>query len=168
MAARQILVLGAGVVGVTTAYKLTAAGHEVTVIEGEHRAAMLTSFANAGLLAPAQGYAWASPSAPGLMLRSLWRGDQAIKLQPRASWRQWRWMLRFLRECTAARHNTNSAVTTSLCQFSQLHMNRITRETGVTYDGRDGGLMYIYRSAEGLANADRKACLLYTSDAADE
>ena len=160
MAARQILVLGAGVVGVTTAYKLAAAGHEVAVIEGEHRAAMLTSFANAGLLAPAQGYAWASPSAPGLMLRSLWRGDQAIKLQPRASWRQWRWMLRFLRECTAARHNTNSAVTTSLCQFSQLHMNRITRETGVTYDGRDGGLMYIYRSAEGLANADRKAAML--------
>ena len=55
MAARRIIVLGAGVVGVTTAYKLAAAGHEVAVIEGEHRAAMLTSFANAGLLAPAQG-----------------------------------------------------------------------------------------------------------------
>ena len=109
MAARQILVLGAGVVGVTTAYKLAAAGHQVAVIEGEHRAAMLTSFANAGLLAPAQGYAWASPSAPGLMLRSLWRGDQAIKLQPRASWRQWRWMLRFLRECTAARHTATTS-----------------------------------------------------------
>ena len=160
MVRRRILVLGAGVVGVTTAYKLAANGHEVAVIEGEHRAAMLTSFANAGLLAPAQGYAWASPSAPGLMLRSLWRGDQAIKLRPRAAWRQWRWMLRFLRECTAARHTANSAVTTSLCQFSQLHMNRITQETGITYDSQDGGLMYIYRSAEGLANADKKAAML--------
>ena len=70
MTDRRVLVLGAGVVGVTTAYKLAAAGLEVTVIEGEHRAAMLTSFPNAGLLAPAQGYAWASPSAPALMLRS--------------------------------------------------------------------------------------------------
>ena len=129
MAQRRILVLGAGVVGVTTAYRLAANGHQVAVIEGEHRAAMLTSFANAGLLAPAQGYAWASPAAPGLMLRSLWRGDQAIRLRPRATWWQWRWMLRFLRECTAARHAANSAVNTSLCQFSQLHMNRIARET---------------------------------------
>jgi len=160
MALRRILVLGAGVVGVTTAYKLAASGHQVTVIEGEHRAAMLTSYANAGLLAPAQGYAWASPAAPGLMLRSLWRGDQAIRLRPRANWRQWRWMLRFIRECTASRHERNSAITTSLCQFSQLHMNRITRETGVEYDSRDGGLMYIYRSAEGLANADKKATML--------
>ena len=160
MAQRRILVLGAGVVGMTTAYRLAANGHEVAVIEGEHRAAMLTSFANAGLLAPAQGYAWASPAAPGLMLRSLWRGDQAIRLRPRAAWRQWRWMLRFLRECTAARHAANSAVTTSLCQFSQLHMNRIARETGIDYDSRDGGLMYIYRSAEGLDGADRKAEML--------
>lgn len=160
MARRRILVLGAGVVGVTTAYKLAAKGHEVAVIEGEHRAAMVTSFANAGLLAPAQGYAWASPAAPGLMLRPLRRRDQAIRLRPRAAWRQWRWMLRFLRECTAARHAANSAVTTSLCQFSQLHMNRITRETGVDYDSREGGLMYIYRSAEGLANADKKAAML--------
>ena len=160
MALRRILVLGAGVVGVTTAYKLAASGHQVTVIEGEHRAAMLTSYANAGLLAPAQGYAWASPAAPGLLLRSLWRGDQAIRLRPRANWRQWRWMLLFIRECTASRHERNSAITTSLCQFSQLHMNRITRETGVEYDSRDGGLMYIYRSAEGLANADKKATML--------
>ena len=157
MGSRQFLVLGAGVVGVTTAYRLAANGHRVTVVDGETRAAMMTSFANAGLLAPAQGYAWASPSAPGLMLRSLWRGDQAIRVRPTACWRQWRWMLRFLRECTAARHAANSAVTSELCQFSQLQMNRIVRETGIDYDARQGGLMYIYRSAAGLESADNKA-----------
>jgi D-amino-acid dehydrogenase len=157
---RHFLVLGAGVVGVTTAYKLAANGHRVTVVDAEDRAAMVTSYANAGLLAPAQGNAWASPSAPGLMLRSLWRGDQAIRVRPRASWRQWRWMLRFLRECTAARHAANSAVTSALCQFSQLHMNRIVRETGVRYDAVQGGLMYIYRSSSGLESADSKAAML--------
>ena len=160
MSQRHFIVLGAGVVGVTTAYRLAANGHRVTVVDGETRAAMMTSFANAGLLAPAQGYAWASPSAPGLMLRSLWRGDQAIRVRPKASWRQWWWMLRFLRQCTAARHAANSAVTSALCQFSQLHMNRIVRETGVAYDARQGGLMYIYRSADGLQSADKKAATL--------
>jgi len=160
VATRHCLVLGAGVVGVTTAYRLAMNGHRVTVVDAEDRAAMLTSFANAGLLAPAQGYAWASPSAPSLMLRSLWRGDQAIRFRPRLSWRQWRWMLRFLRECTAARHAANSAVTVALCQFSQLHMNRIVRETGIDYDARRGGLIYIYRSADGLENADSRAAVL--------
>ena len=94
MGPRHFLVLGAGVVGVTTAYKLAANGRRVAVVDAEDRAAMVTSYANAGLLAPAQGYAWASPSAPGLMLRSLWRGDQAIRVRPRASWRQWRWIFR--------------------------------------------------------------------------
>ena len=154
---RHFLVLGAGVVGVTTAYRLAANGHRVTVVDAEDRAAMMTSFANAGLLAPAQGYAWASPSAPGLMLRSLWRGDQAIRVRPKPSWRQWHWMLRFIRECTAARHKANSAVTSALCQYSQLQMNRIVHETGIDYDARQGGLMYIYRSAGGLESADSKA-----------
>ena len=160
MGTRHFLILGAGVVGVTTAYRLAANGHKVTVVDAEDRAAMMTSYANAGLLAPAQGYAWASPSAPGLMMRSLWRGDQAIRVRPKPSWRQWRWMLRFLGECTAARHAANSAVTSALCQFSQLHMNRIVRETGIEYDARQGGLMYIYRSADGLESADDKAATL--------
>lgn len=141
MGSRHFLVLGAGVIGVTTSYRLAANGHRVTVVDSEDRAATMTNFANAGLLAP----------APGLRL------DLAIRVRPESSWRQWQWMLRFLRECTAARHAANSAVTSKLCQFSQLQMNRIVRETSIDYDARQGGLIYIYHSAAELESADTKA-----------
>ncbi|HAO57723.1 MAG TPA: amino acid dehydrogenase, partial [Alphaproteobacteria bacterium] len=135
MTAKSIIVLGAGVIGTTTAYKLAMDGHDVTVIDAEDGAAMMTSYANAGLVAPGHAFAWASPAAPKMMIRSQWRGDQAIRLRLRPSWRQWKWMLRFLRECTTARAHHNTAIKADLCRFSQLHLHRITHETGISYDG---------------------------------
>ena len=89
MTKQRIIVLGAGVIGTTTAFKLAMDGHDVTVIDAEDGVAMMTSYANAGLVAPGHAFAWASPAAPGMMLRSQWRGDQAIRLKLRPSWRQW-------------------------------------------------------------------------------
>ena len=71
----RVLVLGAGVVGVTTAFQLLKDGHEVTVIDRAEEAASFSSYANAGLVAPGHAYAWSSPRAPGMMLRSLYRED---------------------------------------------------------------------------------------------
>ena len=65
-----IVVLGAGVVGIATAYQLLKDGHSVTVVERDTAPAQFTSFANAGLVAPGHAYAWGSPAAPGMMLRS--------------------------------------------------------------------------------------------------
>ena len=75
----KALVLGAGIVGITTAYELNRDGHEVTVIDREAEPASFTSFSNAGLFAPGHAYAWSSPAAPKILLRSLWRGDQALR-----------------------------------------------------------------------------------------
>ena len=135
MTAQRIIVLGAGVVGTTTAYKLAMDGHDVTVIDAEDGVAMMTSYANAGLVAPGHAFAWASPAAPGMMLRSQWRGDQAIRLKLRPSWLQWKWMARFLRECTAERARSNTATKADLCRFSQLHLHGIVAESGISYDG---------------------------------
>ena len=132
MTAQRIIVLGAGVIGTTTAYKLAMDGHDVTVIDAEDGVAMMTSYANAGLVAPGHAFAWASPAAPGMMLRSQWRGDQAIRLKLRPSWRQWKWMARFLRECTAERARSNTATKADLCRFSQLHLHGIVAESGIT------------------------------------
>jgi D-amino-acid dehydrogenase len=160
MTAKSIIVLGAGVIGTTTAYKLAMDGHDVTVIDAEDGAAMMTSYANAGLVAPGHAFAWASPAAPKMMIRSQWRGDQAIRLRLRPSWRQWKWMLRFLRECTTARAHHNTAIKADLCRFSQLHLHRITHETGITYNGETGGLIYFYRNGDGYRAAAKKADLL--------
>jgi D-amino-acid dehydrogenase len=148
--AKQIIVLGAGVVGVTTAYKLAIDGHNVTVIDAEDGAAMMTSFANAGLVTPGHSSTWASPKAPLMLLKSLWRKDAGIRIKLQPSWRQWKWMLQFLGQCTSTKHQKNSIAMTDLCRFSQLHLNAITRQSGVKYDGKTSGLMYLHRSKAAL------------------
>lgn len=78
----KVAVLGAGVIGVTTAYELARDGHEVTVIERLAEAAAETSCANAGLFSPGHAYTWASPKAPKILLRSLYKDGQALRFKP--------------------------------------------------------------------------------------
>src|SRR5579872_290037 len=104
----RVMVLGGGVIGVASAYELLQDGHEVTLVEREGDVACATSFANAGMVAPGHAFAWASPRAPQVLLRSLWRDDQALRWRFHADPAFWRWAARFLGECTAeaARRNT--------------------------------------------------------------
>ncbi len=156
----RIMVLGAGVIGVTTAYQLLKDGHQVSVVERAGEAATFTSFANAGLVAPGHAYAWASPRAPGMMLRSLYRDDQAIRFRPNLDPRLWRWSLSFLRECTAARAQWNTENKARLCVYSQGVLADMVAETGVEYDANKGGLIYFYRSAESFELAAKKCEIL--------
>ena len=156
----RVAVLGAGVIGVTTAYQLAKDGHEVTVIEREPEAANFTSFGNAGLVTPGHAYAWASPRAPGMMWRSLISGDQAIKFRPRLDRRQWRWVAGFLGQCTSERARINTINKVRLCRYSQTVLGEVVAETGVSYDRGQGGIVYFYRSAETFAPAAAKAKLL--------
>jgi len=156
----RIAVLGAGVVGVTTAWQLLKDGHEVTVIDRAPGPAEFTSFANAGLVAPGHSYAWSSPAAPKMMLRSLWRGDQAIRFKPRLSVRQWLWGLQFLRECNPAGAKRNTERKARFCRYSQQMLNEVVAETGVQYDGLTGGVVYFYRSEAAFAAASVKCQIL--------
>lgn len=142
----HVVVLGAGIIGITTAYQLLKDGHEVSIVERAGTVAEATSFSNAGLIAPGHAYAWASPSAPAMLLRSLWRGDQAIRFSPRLSLGQWRWARRFLAECTTARALANTRVKARLCRYSQHVLGDVVAETKVAYDRNGGGLVYFYRS----------------------
>ena len=156
----KALVLGAGIAGITTAYELNRDGHEVTVIDREAEPASFTSFANAGLFAPGHAYAWSSPAAPGILLRSLWRGDQALRLKPRADPAFWRWMWRFWNECTAERAALNTTRKVKLCNYSLAVFHETVLRTGVAYDGRTGGLLYLYRSEKALQAASAKSRIL--------
>ncbi len=156
----HVVVLGAGIVGVTTAYQLLQDGHTVTVVDREPGPARFTSYANAGLVAPGHAYAWGSPVAPGMMWRSLIRGDQAIRFKPRLSLRQWRWSMAFLKQCTAERAAANTQLKARLCLFSQTRLDQVVSETDLRYDGLSGGLLYFYRSPDKLAAASQKADLL--------
>jgi D-amino-acid dehydrogenase len=156
----KILVLGAGIAGVTTAYELARAGHEVTVIDREAEPAAFTSYANAGLFAPGHSYAWSSPAAPGILLKSLWRNDQALRLRPNLDPAFWSWMWRFWTQCTAEQAALNTTRKVRLCTYSQSVFHDTVAATGLDYDGRKGGILYFYRSPKVFEAAAARSKIL--------
>ena len=142
----KILVMGSGVIGVTTAYYLARDGHEVIVVDQHDHAALETSYANAGLIAPGHAFAWASPRAPGILVKSLFRADQALRFRPRLSRRQWSWLWLFLLQCTAERARANTLHKLRLCLYSVECLDRVVEETGVDFDRLTLGNFYVYRS----------------------
>ena len=150
----KIAVLGAGVIGITTAYELAKDGHDVTVIERLPEAAAETSFANAGLFSPGHAYTWASPKAPKILLRSLYKEGQALRFKPSLDPQLWSWSWQFLRNCTAGRARINTKRKVRLCMYSQQRLQQVAAETGVQYHALKGGLLYLYRSQ---ASFDRGA-----------
>ncbi len=152
--------MGGGVIGVTTAYYVARSGHEVTVIERQPGVAAETSFANAGILAPGHAHAWASPSAPMTLLKSLVRGDTALRLRLRIDPKMWLWGLHFLRNCTAARNRANTLCKLRLCLYSVEALKALREEAGIAYDERTEGALYLYREPAQLDAALANMALL--------
>ena len=108
----RVIVLGAGLLGVTSAYFLQQLGHEVTVIDRQGAPGAETSFANGGQISVSHAEPWANPSAPLKVLQWLGQEDAPLLFRIRADMRQWLWGLSFLRNCTPARtrHNIEQIV----------------------------------------------------------
>src|SRR6267378_464345 len=140
----KVLVLGAGVIGVTSAWYLSKAGHEVTVIDRHDAAGEETSFANGGQISVSHAQPWANPHVPAKILRWLGREDAPLLFRLRADPAQWRWGLAFLRECTAARyqHNTRQLVTLGL--YSRTSLQAVRAETGIHYDQLSRGILHFF------------------------
>src|SRR6202140_4775526 len=99
----KAVVIGAGVVGVTTAYYLAKSGHEVTVVERQSEVAGVASAGTAGLTPRSHSFGWASPTAPMELLRSLTVQDTALRVNPLKAPGMTAWGIKFLRECSADR-----------------------------------------------------------------
>jgi D-amino-acid dehydrogenase len=140
----RILVLGAGLLGVTTAYYLAREGHEVVVIDRRSEPARETSFANAGLVTPGHASSWASPRAPMILLRSLWRNDTSLRYRLRLDPRMWLWTLQFLRNCTTARNRAATLTKMKLCLYSQAETLRVGTAERLEWDRTAKGAIYLY------------------------
>lgn len=149
----RLIVVGAGIIGVTTAYELARRGHEVQVIDREAGETRATSDATAGLIAPGHSFAWASPSAPKELLKSLFTSDTSIRVRPRFDPELVSWGLKFLRECTPSRARDNTLAKLRLAQRSQQLFNEIVREEGTDFKPSGGGVLYLYRDEAGLRRA---------------
>src|SRR5215470_936138 len=156
----KTLVLGGGVVGVTTAYFLAQAGHAVTLLEEKDGLGLEASAGNAGIVAPGHSFAWSSPRAPGMLIRSL-RGDEtAIRVRLSGDPHLYTWGLRFLRECTPARARRNTLTKLRLCQYSQRVMNDLVQKEGLEYHAITKGALYLYRDPAELEAGIKKMALL--------
>lgn len=152
----HVLILGAGVVGVSTAYVLAEAGARVTVVDRRLGPAQETSAANGGHLSASQARPWATPAVPGQLVRWLGRADAPLRLPLRWDPALWRWGLRYLGNCRPRAYRANAEAVLRLARYSQGVMRCFLRESGVEFDHRPEGLLAIYRSGASLdaAHAD--------------
>ena len=137
----KIIVLGAGVVGVTGAWYLAKAGHEVTVVERREAAALETSFANGGQISAGHAEPWAKPAVVPKIVRWLGREDAPLLFRARADWAQWRWGLRFLMECWPGRFERHARTLGALAAYSREQLRALRDELGLRYDQLERGIL---------------------------
>lgn len=153
----RVIVLGAGLLGVTSAYYLQQLGHDVTVIDRQASPAAETSFANGGQISVSHAEPWANPSAPLKVLQWLGKEDAPLLFRIRADMRQWLWGLQFLRECTPARTRHNIQQIVQLGTYSRDMLQALRRDTGLAYDQRTQGILHFYTDPKEFEGALKPA-----------
>jgi D-amino-acid dehydrogenase len=151
----KILVLGAGVIGVMTAYYLMRLGHEVEVVDRQPDAALETSFANGGLIAVSQAEPWSAPGMPLKILRWLGQDDAPLILRPQIIPQMWRWGLDFLRNCTRTQAWHGTLCNLRLALYSAAALKEVRAETGIAYDELTNGCLKVYGNREDLEHGIR-------------
>jgi D-amino-acid dehydrogenase len=146
----KVLVLGAGVIGVTTAYYLNEAGHEVTVVDRQAEPAMETSFANAGEISPGYASPWAGPGIPLKAIKWLTMRHGPLVVRPRMEKAMWVWLFRMLRNCTSTRYAINKARMVPLAEYSRDCLRALRESTGIRYDERSQGTLQLFRTQSQL------------------
>ncbi|MDX1818861.1 MAG: D-amino acid dehydrogenase [Marinobacter sp.] len=144
----HILVLGAGVVGTTTAWFLQKQGHQVTVVDRQSRAGLETSYANGGQISVSHAEPWANPSAPLKVLKWLTKADAPLLFKPRLDPAQWRWALSFLSECTSSKAAHNIRQMVNLGTYSRAQLQALRKELGLEYDHLEKGILHFYTNPE--------------------
>lgn len=156
----RVAVLGAGVVGVATAWYLTADGHDVTLIERRSGPALETSFANAGGVCPGFAGPWAAPGMSWKAFKWLFRSQAPLKLRPRADPAQWRWLWAFWRNCTSEAFAANKARMQRMAHYSKACLVALRAETGIAYDNASNGVLQVFATDEEMEGGARSARVL--------
>jgi D-amino-acid dehydrogenase len=149
----DLIVLGAGVIGVNTAYWALRSGKRVCVIDRQPAAGLETSFANGGQISVSHAEPWANPSATIKIAKWLFDGDAPLLFRPRFDIHQWLWIARFLVDCLPHRANRNTIEIVKLATESRTLLQQIRQREGIHYDERTRGILHFYRDKREFDNA---------------
>jgi D-amino-acid dehydrogenase len=138
--------MGAGVVGVTTAYYLASSGHEVTVVDRQSEPALETSFANAGEVSPGYASPWAGPGVPIKAIKWLLMKHGPLVIRPKLDPAMFAWLIKMLRNCTSARYAVNKSRMIPLAEYSRDCLRALRTETAIKYDERSHGTLQLFRA----------------------
>jgi len=146
----KITVLGAGVIGVTTAYYLARSGHDVTVLERQSGPALETSYANAGEISPGYASPWAAPGIPQKAIKWLFMKHAPLIISPTVDPATWAWVMAMLRNCTSTRYAINKSRMVRIAEYSRDCLIELRAETGIPYDERTQGTLQLFRTQKQL------------------
>ena len=156
----KIIVLGAGIIGISTAWHLLELGHEVTVVDRQSDAAMETSFGNAGQISVSYCEPWANRDAPLKALKWMFSKDAPLLFRPRLDWQQWRWSLLFLGQCNDAAFERNVQQLVALGAYSHAALKDVVTATGIDYQRLEHGIAHYYTDQKSFDTAGEAAALM--------
>ncbi|HEY3634505.1 MAG TPA: D-amino acid dehydrogenase [Caldimonas sp.] len=164
----KVLVLGAGVIGVSIAYELAGAGHDVVVADRQPQPALETSFANAGEVSPGYSAPWAGPGVPLKAIKWLAMHHRPLVIRPHLDWAMIRWSLATLRNCTAERYRVNKTRMVQLAEYSRDCLRALRAATGIAYDERMQGTLQLFRTQKQFDGSAGDVAVLRQSGVAFE
>ena len=156
----KVLVMGAGVIGVTSAYYLAKAGFEVSVVDRQAGVALETSFANAGEISPGYASPWAGPGVPRKAIGWILDRYGPLVMRPQFDPAMWRWILRMLRNCTSSRYAINKSRMVPIAEYSRDCLRALRAETGIAYDHRSQGTLQLFRKQAQLDSVGGDVAIL--------
>ncbi|KAA0874195.1 D-amino acid dehydrogenase [Nitrincola tapanii] len=156
----RVLILGSGVIGVTSAWYLRQAGHEVTVIDRQPEAALETSFANAGQISPGYSAPWAGPGVPLKALKWMFQEMPPLRVKPSLEPELWRWMWQMLCNCNTSAYQQNKSRMLRVAEYSRDCFRRLRADLPLAYDGGSGGLIQLFRTSAQVSASEQDKRIL--------
>lgn len=156
----KVVILGSGVIGVTSAWYLAQSGHDVTVIDRQSGPALETSFANAGEISPGYASPWAAPGIPMKALRWLFMKHAPLILRPQVDGAMLRWIGAMLGNCNARSYAINKSRMVRLAEFSRDRLIDLRQETGIAYDERSQGTLQLFREQKQMDGVAKDVAVL--------
>lgn len=156
----RVVILGSGVVGVASAWYLAQSGHEVTVIDRQPDVALETSAGNAGQISPGYAAPWAAPGVPLKAVKWMFQRHAPLAIRPDGSRFQLAWMWQMLRNCDLPHYQQNKSRMVRIAEYSRDCLKALRRDTGIAYEGRQGGTLQLFRTAQQYESATKDIAVL--------